>query len=295
MSDRPDPRLFPYRHDLAARGLEDIVAAPRYVDGAERQVTASAAPVMKAPSDDARLETEALFGETVTVYETGDGWSWGQVGTDGYVGYLPEHALAPVAWDTTHYVRVPRTYIFPEPDIKSGPPRLISLMARVGVDSAADGFSQLAGSGGYVFSGHLAAIGEHERDFVSVAQDLIGTPYLWGGRQTLGFDCSALVQLSLAACGVDCPRDSDMQESALGTAHGGTGLRNLQRGDLVFWKGHVAIMVDAVRMIHCNACHMRVFIEDVRGAVDRIAAAGSRVTSIRRLRSGTGSYRTGSI
>ncbi len=237
---------------------------------------------MKTPSADARLETEALFGETVTVYETRDGWSWGQVGTDNYVGYLPESALAPVVWDATHYVRVPRTYIFPEPDIKSGPPKLISLMARVGVESTVDSFSQIAG-GGYVFSNHLAAIGENERDFVSVAEDLIGTPYLWGGRQSLGFDCSALVQLSLAACGIDCPRDSDMQESALGTPVEGTGLEDLQRGDLIFWKGHVAIMVDPVRMIHCNAHHMRVFVEDVRGAVDRIAAAGSPVTSIRRL------------
>lgn len=283
MNDRPDPRLFPYRDDLAARGLEDVVAAPKYVDGVVRQVADVAAPVMKTPSDDARLETEALFGETVTVYENSGGWSWGQVGTDNYVGYLPETALGPVDWNPTHHVRVPRTYIFPEPDIRSGPPRLISLMAQVGVESSNDGFSKLAGGVGYVFSNHLASKSEHESDFVSVAEDLIGTPYLWGGRQTLGFDCSALVQLSLAACGVDCPRDSDMQETALGTPLDGIGTEALQRGDLVFWKGHVAIMVDANRMIHCNAHHMRVFIEDVRGAVDRIAAAGSPVTSIRRL------------
>ncbi len=283
MNDRPDPRLFPYRQDLAARGLEDVVSASRYVDGVLRQVADVAAPVMKSPSHDARLETEALFGETVTVYETVDGWSWGQVGTDNYVGYLPEQALAPVAWQQSHFVCVPRTYIFPEPDIKSGPPRLISLMAQVGVESESDGFSKLAGSGGYVCSKHLATMDEHQEDFVRVAEDLIGTPYLWGGRQTLGFDCSALVQLSLAACGVDCPRDSDMQEAALGTALDTTRPENLQRGDLVFWKGHVAIMIDAVRMIHCNAHHMRVFIEDVREAVDRIAATGSPVTSIRRL------------
>ena len=283
MNDRPDPRLFPYRDDIAARGLEQVVSAPRYVDGEHRQVTTVVAPVMEAPADDARLGTEALFGETVTVFEDRDGWSWGQVGTDDYVGYLPTFSLSSPAGDATHFVKVPSTYIYPAPDIKSCPPRLISLMALVRVESEADGFARLAGAGGYVYADHLSPIGHYADDFVSIAEMLVGTPYLWGGRQALGLDCSALVQIPLAATGVVAPRDSDMQEAGLGTLLNSTDVDGLRRGDLLFWKGHVGIMVDATRMIHANAHHMQVAVEDVREAVKRIAAGGSPITSIRRM------------
>lgn len=283
MNDRPDPRLFPYRDDIAARGLEQVVSVPRYVDGERRQVTATVAPVMKAPAVDARRETEALFGETVTVFEDRDGWSWGQLGTDDYVGYLPTSALSAPGGEATHFVSVPSTFIYPAPDIKSCPPRQISLMALVGVEEEADGFARLEGASGYVYAAHLSPIGSYALDFVSVAETLVGTPYLWGGRQASGLDCSALVQIPLAATGMASPRDSDMQEASLGTLLNSTDVDGLRRGDLLFWKGHVGIMVDAERMIHANAHHMQVAIEGVRGAVERIASTGSPVTSIRRM------------
>jgi cell wall-associated NlpC family hydrolase len=113
-----------------------------------------------------------------------------------------------------------------------------------------------------------------------VAEQFLGTPYLWGGKTARGLDCSGLVQVALQAAGVACPRDSHVQEGALGKA---SSLAKLQRGDLVFWKGHVAIARDAGTLIHANAHHMAVAIEPVATAIARIEAAGSAVTSVRRM------------
>ncbi len=130
---------------------------------------------------------------------------------------------------------------------------------------------------------HLKPIGDNESDFVSVAERFLGVPYLWGGKTALGLDCSGLVQIALAACGVACPRDSDMQERALGLAAGDAGFLQFKRGDLVFWKGHVAIVRDAANLLHANAFHMAVVIEPITEAVARIRAAGSEVTGLRRI------------
>ena len=128
---------------------------------------------------------------------------------------------------------------------------------------------------------HLAALDAKEADFVAVAERFVGAPYLWGGKSSMGLDCSGLVQVALTACGIKCPRDSDMQEKALGKA---ANLAGLQAGDLIFWKGHVAIARGRNSMIHANAFHMSVTIEPVGDAVVRIAAGGSLVTSVRRLK-----------
>ena len=137
-------------------------------------------------------------------------------------------------------------------------------------------------SGGYVFSRHLAGPDEHAADFVAVAEQFCNVPYLWGGRTFAGLDCSGLVQTAMLAAGSACPRDSDMMEASLGTALPADDLKALRRGDLVFWKGHVGIMVDEMRLLHANAHHLRVEIEPLAEAVARIAAAGSPVTSLRR-------------
>jgi len=225
--------------------------------------------------------TEALRGDRVTVYETDEeGWSWGQLSSDGYVGWLPSAALLAPAAPPTHKVAALRTLVFPGPSIKSPPLDALPLGAQVSVAREQDSFAVLA-SGGYVPKSHLAALDTKEADFVAVAERFVGAPYLWGGKSSMGLDCSGLVQVALTACGIKCPRDSDMQEKALGKA---ANLAGLQSGDLIFWKGHVAIARSRNSMIHANAFHMAVTIEPVAEGLARIGAGGLQVTSVRRIK-----------
>lgn len=282
--DKPDPRLTPARPDLAARHLEGKVAAGRFVEGILHEVADPVAPVRRAPSPDAPLDTEALRGERVTIYETSsEGWCWGQLEADGYVGYLPQNALIAPKHAPTHKVAALRTLVFPGPDIKLPPLEALPLGARIALAKTDERFAWLA-SGGCIPAGHVVPLDFAEGDFVAVAERFAGTPYLWGGKTNFGLDCSGLVQVSLQAAGVAAPRDSDMQEGALGERIGGAeALTRLKRGDLLFWKGHVAIARDASSIIHANAFHMAVAIEPADEAVRRIRAAGSELTGIRRL------------
>jgi cell wall-associated NlpC family hydrolase len=276
-----DPRTTPARPDLAARHLQGQVPAARFVDGKAREVRDESAPLRRAPSPDAPLDTEALHGERVTVYETTDeGWCWGQLDRDGYVGWLPANALAPPGPPATHTVAVMRTLAFPGPSIKLPPVAAFSLGCRLAVTRTEGTLAVTAA--GYVPVRHLAPVDAREADFVAVAERFVGVPYLWGGKTSFGIDCSGLVQVALTAAGIACPRDSDMQESALGAA-APADLANLRRGDLVFWKGHVAIVRDGATLVHANAFHMAVAIEPVAEAVGRIAANGGRINAIKRL------------
>jgi cell wall-associated NlpC family hydrolase len=152
--------------------------------------------------------------------------------------------------------------------------------AAVSVVREQDSFAVTA-TGGHLSKLHLVPLGTNEADPVAVAEKFLGVPYLWGGKTSLGIDCSGLVQVALQACGIACPRDSDMQEKALGKS---ISLAGLQHGDLIFWKGHVAIARGRNSMIHANAFHMAVAVEPVAEGLARIAAAGSQVTSVRRLK-----------
>jgi cell wall-associated NlpC family hydrolase len=278
-----DPRITPARPDLAAKHLEGKVTAERYVEGVLREVVEAQAPLRRTPEPDAPLDTEALRGERVTIYEQDDeGWCWGQLLSDGYVGWLPQQALAPPGPEPTHRVAALRTFVFPGPSIKLPPVTALSLGSRVAVARFDRGFAWLA-AGGCVPAQHLAPADACEPDFVAVAERFVGVPYLWGGKTSLGLDCSGLVQVSLDAAGIACPRDSDLQERALGAPLGSGDATAFRRGDLIFWTGHVAIVRDADTLVHANAFHMAVAIEPIAAAVARIAAAGSAVTSVRRL------------
>jgi hypothetical protein len=280
-----DPRITPARHDLAARHLAGIVEAQRFVEGKPYEIGAAQAPLRDAPSHEAGLLTEALQGERVTIYDISrDGWAWGQLAGDGYVGFVPASALRAPGPPPTHKVSALRTFVFSGPSIKLAPMETLSFGCRLAVARVDEPFAVTA-SGGHVPLLHLARIETMETDFVAVAERFLRTPYLWGGKTSLGVDCSGLLQLALTACGIPCPRDSDMQEQALGSAlprlHE---LRQLRRGDLLFWKGHVAIVRDKATLVHANAHHMEVAFEPVAPAITRIRAEGrGEVTSVRRL------------
>ena len=279
----PDPRLTPARSDLAAKHLEGKVTAARFVTGEPREIVEPMTPLRRTPSPDSPLDTEALKGERVTVYETTEeGWAWGQLEGDGYVGYLSENALGTPGPAATHKVVALRTLVLPGPDIKLMPIEALPLGATLSVVRMMEPFA-ITATGGYVPSRHLAPIGLMATDFVAIAEQFLHTPYLWGGKTCFGLDCSGLVQVALNACGVPCPRDSDMQEQTLGTPLAANDFSGLKRGDLMFWKAHVAIVRDPETLIHANAFHMAVAIEPIRTAVERIRAAGSTVTSVRRL------------
>jgi cell wall-associated NlpC family hydrolase len=276
-----DPRITPARPDLAARHLEGQVTAARFVDGVARDVRDESAPLRREPAPDAPLDTEALKGERVTVYDSDDeGWCWGQLEGDRYVGWLPANALAAPGEPATHRVSTLRTLAFPGPSIKLPPVAGYTLGCRL-VVLRTEGPLAVTPSG-YVPARHLAPVDTAEADFVAVAERFVGVPYLWGGKTSLGIDCSGLVQVALTAAGMACPRDSDMQARALGEAIE-PDVARLRRGDLVFWKGHVAIVRDADTLLHANAFHMAVATEPVAAAVARIAADGSAIRTVKRL------------
>lgn len=279
-----DPRITPARPDLAAKHLEGQVEAERFVEATVCEVFDPRAPVRRAPVPDAPLETEVLKGERVAVYETTEeGWCWGQLESDGYVGWLPADALTTAVAEPTMKVSALSTLVFPAPNIKVPPIEALPLGARVAVERVEAPFTVTA-HGGYIPAQHLAPLDRYESDYVAVAERFLDSPYLWGGKTHLGIDCSGLVQVAMTACGIACPRDSDMQENQLGTAMSVLGALSMpNRGDLIFWPGHVALVRDRKTIIHANAHHMAVAIEPLDQAVARIKAAGSDVRSVRRV------------
>ena len=275
-----DPRLTPARPDLAAAHLRGKVEAAHFTEGTLQEIIVGQAPMRQSPSHDAPLLTEALCGERVTVYEIDEeGWAWGQLMHDSYVGWLPAAALMAPGAEPTHIVAALRTFVFPGPSIKLPPSDALPFGAQIAVARSENAFAVTA-SGNYLPMRHLAPLGARESDHVAIVERFIGVPYLWGGKTSLGIDCSGLVQVALTASGVPCPRDSDMQEAALGST---VSLSDLKRGDLVFWKGHVAIAHGHDTLIHANAFHMAVAIEPLAEAISRIRATGSEVTSVRRI------------
>jgi cell wall-associated NlpC family hydrolase len=277
-----DSRLNAFRPDLADLRLKSIVEAPRYANGSPRQVSAPIAAVRREPYTAATQITQALMGEACRVFETREGWAWVQLDADHYVGYIAEDALSAATAEPSHRVAVVSTFIYPAPNIKAQPVTPVPLNAKVAIAGREGKFAALK-NGGFVFAAHLKMVAEVEHDFVAVCELFQNVPYLWGGKSSAGLDCSGLVQLSLEAAGMACPRDTDMQERALGRPLHLGDLDSLQRGDLVFWNGHVGVMANASDLIHANGHHMSVAREPLSDAVARIKASHGEITSLKRL------------
>ncbi len=268
-----DPRLHAYRPDLADISLRHTVTAARFVEPVLRQCIRGVAPLLAAPDHDAKLVSEVRYGEFLDVFELpaakSDGFAWVQNRSDRYVGYMPfVEALSEQIADLSSRINVLRTYIYPEPDVKSPPIDELTLGSYVRLGASEGKFRKLA-TGGYVFAKHAApATDTTTTDYVFTAGRLLNVPYLWGGRTPRGIDCSGLIQLSLEMAGVDCPRDSDQQREAFGKSlpcH----WRDVpwRRGDIVFMKGHVGIMTGPDHMIHASGYHMLVTVEPLIDAV----------------------------
>lgn len=278
-----DPRRNAFRPDLAAKYLEGKVEAQRFVEGMPAQVMRASVPLRKSPDYTRGFETEALYGETLTIYDEADGWAWVQLKRDQYVGYVAADCLSRNVLTPTHRVQALGTFMYPEPDIKTPPLQHLPLNAVLSVRSTSEKFAELH-NGGFVSLRHVALLARTGRDFVDIAERFIGTPYLWGGRTRIGIDCSGLVQTSLHAAGIPAPRDSDMQMAELGASLPISDVdERLDRGDLVFWPGHVGIMSDSIMMVHANAHHMAVVIEPLPEAVARIARGGAHIIAVKRI------------
>lgn len=282
MTALPDRRLNAYRPDLADETLKGVVEAARYVSGTPARIAVPVAGLRPRPDAGSGIDTELLFGEAVRVLDRADGWAWVKADFDGYVGYLPETALA-APGSATHRVAVPRTFAYTGPDLRTPVAFPLSIGSRLTVvgESETRGTRYLTLEGGQsVVAGHCLPVeAPAGADYVALAARFLETPYLWGGRSGFGIDCSALVQLSMMMAGRTVPRDSDMQAAGLGTP---VERGELRRGDLVFWKGHVAIMEDESTILHANGHTMSVAREGLDAAIERIGWLYERPTGYRR-------------
>ncbi len=260
-----DKRLTLARDGVAAATLEGLVAADDYRPVQPRRGAVGRAMVHNAADPGAPMISELLFGEAFDVLFEQDGFAFGQGRRDGYVGFVAADALGPAGEGPTHRVSALSTLAFSSADIKAPGPSILPQNSLVRVVRHEGRFAAVEGLG-FVIEAHLALIGVFDRDLAGVALAYLGAPYLWGGRTVAGLDCSGLVQQAMTACGRFAPRDSDQQRDA----YGEIGQGDLTRGDLVFWPGHVAIMIDETRIIHANAFHMQTAIEPLAEALARI-------------------------
>lgn len=285
-----DPRRNAFRADLADAALKGRVTAERFADGEPRRVAVPAAALRRRPAPDAPVDTELLYGEPVLVFDRDGGWCWAQSTVDLYVGYVEHTALAAddAAVDpelTPHRITAPLGLVFPEPSIKLTPSLRLPMGARIDATgpepAGTERFHRT--EAGYILAQHCAGAEILASDWVEVAETFIGAPYLWGGKTWSGIDCSGLIQVALAMAGIDAPRDSDMQAAEIGTGLGPQPLPTLERGDIVCWRGHVGIMLDAVTLLHANGYHHMTRTEPLSVTIDRLDALGLPVLDVRRL------------
>jgi len=281
-----DRRLNVYRDDRADIRLRTVLADREFVSGRPAVLAEPVVDIRKAPDAGSECISQGLCGETVAVFEDRDGWSWIQADIDGYVGYVRTGTLRHGQAQATHWICALRSYRYAGPDLRFPVVDCLSIGSRIRIS----GHTETRGTryalledGTAMVAGHLRPIDACEADYVDVAMRFLNTPYLWGGRSGFGVDCSGLIQLSLMLTGYSILRDADMQETSVGELIGsGPEIPDLQRGDLVFWMGHVAIITDPDTMLHASGNSMTVTVEPLGDAIDRIAGSYGFPTAYRR-------------
>lgn len=289
MSEKLDRRLHAFRNDLADERLQGKVKAKRFVTGEQQRVNAPLVDLRPNPDLKSGIDTQLLYGDIVNVIDIDAGWAWVQSQRDNYVGYVSKKFLRKLKKSTpanSHFVSAERSFRYAQPDMKTPVVDCLSMgsaVAIVGeVDTRGTKYAEMA-DGKYLISRHLSPIDDHVDDYVSVAESLLHTPYLWGGSSAFGMDCSGLVQLSMLMAGKQIMRDTDMQETTIGTELGFSAMDGgLQRGDLIFWKGHVGIMRNTETLIHANGHTMNVATEKLEDAIERIGYLYGFPTTLRR-------------
>jgi cell wall-associated NlpC family hydrolase len=273
-----DPRTTLAYNGAADSRLQGLLAADRFAAASPRQLVSPVAAILVKPQASAEQVDQILFGERFDVLETKGRFAFGQAVRDGYVGWVDLAHLSDAIATPTHWICAPSTLVFAEASIKTPSRGPVPLNALVTINEETEALARDPRLG-WIPRTHLLPIGTLLADPVATALAFLGAPYLWGGRGGGGIDCSGLVQQALLACGQSCPRDSDQQETIGEPAAEAA----LTRGDLVFWKDHVAMMIDAKRMVHANAFHMAVAVEPLAKARARISKLGGEPIAFRRL------------
>ncbi|WP_259780010.1 C40 family peptidase [Aestuariispira ectoiniformans] len=283
--EKLDRRLFAFRDDLADSRLVELVSAERFVEGVVMQVSAPSLTLRRGPEYSSPQDCELIHGDQVRVFDAQNGWSWVQNLRDDYVGYVPTIGLTESVSLPTHRVTALSSFIFPEPDMKLHPNTALPLTSLITVEEVGEKYSRLA-SGGWIYNRHITPIQvDAAGDPVATARLFLGVPYFWGGNTSHGIDCSGLVQVAMRHCGLDVPRDTDLQEQEIGEIVPFDGsISDLERGDLVFWPGHVGFYEGDGMLLHANATDMMVAsapLEQVRAHV--LTIEKHDISSIRRI------------
>jgi len=237
------------------------------ISGEPASISVPVSDVLDAPGK--RRIRQLLLGDSILLLGERGAYSCVRSEKDGYHGFVHSSTIeAPI--NPTHFVSVASTHVYSEPDLKSRDRESLSFTSRLAVSEKVGAFFNT--NRGWVPAQHLKPVSFRFSDPVAVAEIFLGVPYLWGGNSSQGIDCSGLVQVACLACGLSCPADSDQQECSLGKFLSDS--QPLKRGDIMFWKGHVAWMVNERHILHANVASMSVSLELLDKACERILCAG---------------------